>query len=48
MKEAERNAVYDNFIDRKGEIINGIVQRIDRNGIIVNLGQAEAVLGSSL
>ncbi len=46
MKEAERNAVYDNFIDRKGEIINGIVQRIDRNGIIVNLGQAEAVLGS--
>jgi len=46
MKEAERNAVYDNFIERKGEIINGIVQRIDRSGIIVNLGQAEALLGT--
>ncbi|MBF0234183.1 MAG: transcription termination/antitermination protein NusA, partial [Desulfamplus sp.] len=44
MKEAERNAVYENFIHKKGEIINGIVQRIDRGGIIVNLGQAEAVL----
>jgi len=44
MKEAERNAVYENFIHKKGEIINGIVQRIDRGNIIVNLGQAEAVL----
>ncbi|SLM28845.1 NusA [Desulfamplus magnetovallimortis] len=46
MKEAERNAVYDNFIHKKGEIINGIVQRIDRGNIIVNLGQAEALLSS--
>ena len=46
MKEAERNAVYENFIHRKGEIINGIVQRTDRGNIIVNLGQAEAVLAS--
>ncbi len=44
MKEAERNAVYENFIHKKGEIINGIVQRVDRGNIIVNLGQAEAVL----
>jgi N utilization substance protein A len=44
MKEAERVAVYDNFIDRKGEIINGIVQRIDHGDIVVNLGQTEAVL----
>lgn len=46
MKEAERNAVYDNYINKKGEIINGIVQRIDRGNLIVNLGQAEAVLPS--
>ncbi len=44
MKEAERNAVYTNFIDRKGEIINGIVQRFDHGDIIVNLGQTEGVL----
>ncbi|MGD9971891.1 MAG: transcription termination factor NusA [Desulfatirhabdiaceae bacterium] len=44
MKEAERVAVYDSFIDRKGEIINGIVQRLDHGDIVVNLGQTEAVL----
>ncbi|MEZ4528344.1 MAG: transcription termination factor NusA [Desulfobacterales bacterium] len=44
LKDAERNAVFTNFINRKGEIINGIVQRFERGSIIVNLGQAEAVL----
>ncbi len=44
LKMAERNAVFNNFIDREGETINGIVQRVSRNEIIVNLGQAEAVL----
>jgi N utilization substance protein A len=44
MKDAERDAVYSNFIGRKGEIINGIVQRIDRGDIIVNLGHTEAIL----
>lgn len=44
MREAERNAVYENFIHKKGKIINGIVQRFDRGSIIVNLGQAEGVL----
>jgi N utilization substance protein A len=44
MKDAERDVVYDSFIDRKGQIINGIVQRIDRGDIVVNLGRAEAVL----
>jgi len=44
MREAERNAIYENFIQKKGKIINGIVQRFDRGSIVVNLGQAEAVL----
>ena len=44
MKDAERDAVYTSYIDRKGEIINGIVQRIERGNIIVNLGQTEGVL----
>jgi len=44
MKDAERDAVYSGFIDRKGEIINGIVQRFDRNDIIVNLGHTEGIL----
>jgi len=44
MKDAEKDAVYASFIDRKGEILNGIVQRIDRGDIIVNLGQTDGVL----
>ncbi len=46
LKEAERDIVYDDFKDRRGEIINGIVQRFDRGSIIVNLGRAEAELPS--
>ncbi len=44
MKDAERDAVYSSFIDRKGEIVNGIIQRIDRGDIIVNLGYTEGIL----
>ncbi len=44
MKDAERDAVYTGFIERKGEIINGIVQRIENGNLIVNLGQTEGIL----
>jgi N utilization substance protein A len=44
MKDAEKDAVYASFIDRKGEIINGIVQRVDRGDIIVNLGQTDGIV----
>ena len=44
LKEAERDIVFDDFKDRKGEIINGIVQRFDRGSMIVNLGRTEAEL----
>lgn len=44
LREAERDAVFGEFKDRKGEIVNGIVQRIDKGAIIANLGKAEAEL----
>ena len=44
MKDAEKDAVYSSFIDRKGDTLNGIVQRIDRGDIIVNLGHTEGVV----
>ena len=44
MKDAENDAIYSSYINRKGEIINGIVQRIDRGNIIVNLGHTESIL----
>jgi len=44
LREAERDAVFGEFKDRKGEIVNGIVQRIDKGAIIANLGKSEAEL----
>ncbi|MBN2032921.1 MAG: transcription termination/antitermination protein NusA [Deltaproteobacteria bacterium] len=44
LREAERNVVYGDYKDRRGEIVHGIVQRFDKGNIIVNLGRAEAEL----
>jgi N utilization substance protein A len=44
MKDVERDIVFDDFKDRKGEVINGIVQRFDKGAAIINLGRTEAVL----
>jgi N utilization substance protein A len=44
LKEAERDMVFEDFKDRRGEVLNGIVQRFDRGAIIVNVGRAEAEL----
>src|SRR5207302_259842 len=43
-RDAERENVFNDYKDRKGEIVSGIVLRFERGNIIVNLGRAEAVL----
>ncbi len=47
MKTAERDVIYDEFKDREGEIVNGIVQRFERGNVIVNLGRTEGILPTS-
>jgi N utilization substance protein A len=44
LREAERDIVYDDYKDRRGEIIHGIAQRFDKGAIVVNLGRAESEL----
>src|SRR5512145_2834849 len=44
IREAERDNVFEEYKDRKGEIVNGIVRRFEKGAIIVDLGRAEAVL----
>src|SRR5580698_217971 len=44
VREAERDNVYNEFKDRKGEIIPGIVRRFERGALVVDVGKAEAVL----
>ncbi|MDH3493727.1 MAG: transcription termination factor NusA [Acidobacteriota bacterium] len=45
VREAIREKVYDEYIDRKGELINGMVKRFERGDMIVDLGtNLEAIL----
>ncbi len=44
LREHERERVYAEYHDRVGEIVSGTVQQVDRTGILVNLGNAEALM----
>jgi N utilization substance protein A len=44
MKDAELDVIYDMYKGRKGEIVNGIVQRFERGNMIINLGRTDAIL----
>jgi N utilization substance protein A len=44
VRDAERELIYNEFKDRKGEIFSGIVQRFEKKNIIVNLGRTDAIL----
>jgi N utilization substance protein A len=44
VREAEREGVFNEFQDRVGELVNGIVRRYERGDLIVDLGRAEALL----
>jgi N utilization substance protein A len=44
IREAERELVFEEYIDREEDIITGIVQRFEQKNLIVDLGKAEAVL----
>ncbi len=45
IREAEREMMYDEYIDRVGEVVTGIVQQTgDRRNILVDLGRVEALL----
>ncbi|BAV91541.1 transcription termination factor NusA [Candidatus Desulfovibrio trichonymphae] len=44
MRDAEQEIIYEEYKDRIGEIVSGIVQRRDKGGWIINLGRTEAIL----
>lgn len=45
LRDAERDIIYNEFKDRKGELTHsGIVQRFEKKNIIVNLGRTDAIL----
>ncbi len=44
IREAEREIIYNEYVDKQDEVINGIVQRFDHRNVIIDLGKVEAVL----
>lgn len=44
IREAEREFVFSEFNNRKGEILTGIIQKVDDNVVIVDLGKLEGVM----
>lgn len=44
IRDAERDVIYDEFINRENEIITGLVQRVSKNHVYIDLGKTEGVL----
>mgnify|MGYP001607242331 FL=1 len=44
LREAEREAVWEEFQNREGEVISGVVQRIDGHNVFVDVGRTVAIL----
>ena len=44
VRNAESDVIYNEYKDKKGEIVTGAIQRVEKNHYVVNLGKTEAVL----
>jgi len=44
IREAERELIYENYVDRVEEVITGVVRRFEQRNVIIDLGRTEAVL----
>jgi len=44
IREAERDLIYNEFIEKKDEIVTGIVQRVEKGNAFINIGRVEAML----
>ncbi len=44
VKEAEKNRQYEDFINKQGQVLSGIIKRLEYGNVIVDLGRAESVI----
>ncbi|MBC7909834.1 MAG: transcription termination/antitermination protein NusA [Pyrinomonadaceae bacterium] len=47
VRDAERSNIYEQYIDKTGDLVNGFVKRFERGNLIVDLGNLEAILPRS-
>lgn len=44
IREAERDSMYDEYKDKEGEVLSGVIQRIEGRNVIIDLGKSVGVL----
>lgn len=44
LREAERSLIFEEFSDREGEVVTGVIQRIEAKTVVVNLGRTEGIM----
>lgn len=44
IREAERDLIFDEYNERKGEIVTGIIQKADKGAVILDLGKLEGIM----
>lgn len=47
IREAERGIIFDEYMNKEGDIVTGIVQKNERKNIVIDLGKTEAVLAAA-
>ena len=47
IREAERSIIYDEFVNRVGDLITGIIQRFEQRNLFIDLGRIEGILPAS-
>ncbi len=47
IREAERDVIYEEYANREGDIVNGVIQRVEHRTVYIELGKTEAVLAQS-
>ncbi|WP_427338694.1 transcription termination factor NusA [Caloranaerobacter sp. DY30410] len=44
IREAEREIIYEEFANRESEIVTGLIQRVSKSNVLINLGRTEGIL----
>ncbi len=44
IREAEREMIYEDFVDREQDIVTGTIQRFEQKNVVIDLGRTEAIL----
>lgn len=47
IREAERGMIFDDYVNKQGELVTGVVQRVSGDTVFINMGKAEGILAAT-